>query len=30
MGRRVTGRKCALLVVILDDDMGRLLGGDVL
>lgn len=30
MGRRVTGRKCAPLAVILDNDMGRLLGGDVL
>lgn len=30
MGQRVTGQKRALLAVILDNDMGRLLGGDVL
>ena len=30
MGHRVVGQKCALLEVILDNDVGRLLGGDVL
>ena len=30
MGQRVMGQKCALLAVILDNDMRSLLGGDVL